>query len=81
MLDLPAPPTVEGDGLGPPGPAWTILSRGYTTRGWPWFVVRKRGGAVRRITVAGWEATTEGVAAAILRAVASMRSGPPNHPY
>lgn len=66
-------PTVGPDDDGVAGPLWTIIRQGHTVRGWPWFVIRKRGGLVERVTIHGARNTPEDTAAVIARRVASMK--------
>lgn len=71
-----AGPGVGPDHLGPAGPAWTIEAAGQTVRGWPWFVIRKRGGRRVRVNVHAGSARTDDIVLAIEAAVASL----PEHP-
>ena len=72
-------PTVGPDEHGAAGPAWIVTADGHTTRGWRWFVIRKRGGFRRRVTLAPGENTPQGAVAAIDRHVASMPTK--EHPW
>lgn len=69
-------PTVGPDLLGPAGPAWIITAAGHTGRGWPWFIVRRRGGRTVRVNLHAARATDTEALLAIEAAVASL----PEHP-
>lgn len=66
-------PDIGPDQHGPAGPAWTITRSGHTGWGWPWFVLRVRGGRTARVTVAGPSADEDTIREIIDARVARMR--------